>query len=131
LLAYQYQDVNVAEVLNTNTVYYRLKMVDQDGSFEYSAVKAVYFGETEEVEVTLYPVPFNNELSMFIASPIATTTQVEVLNLMGTVCARTSFDIKAGGDAINLNDVAKLPSGVYLVRVNINNEWVVRKVVKH
>lgn len=131
LLAYQYQDVNVAEVLNTNTVYYRLKMVDQDGSFEYSAVKAVYFGETEEVEVTLYPVPFSNELSMFIASPIATTTQVEVLNLMGTVCARTSFDIKAGGDAINLNDMAKLPSGVYLVRVNINNEWVVRKVVKH
>ncbi len=130
MLNYQFNDKNVAEVLNTNTVFYRLKMVDQDGSFEYSAVKTVYFGKDAETDVTLYPVPFNNEISIFIASNDALKGNIEVLNLMGTVCYKTSYTVKAGGENISLTELAKLSAGVYLVRVQINNEWVVRKVIK-
>lgn len=130
MLAYQYADINVAEVLNTNVVYYRLKMVDIDGTFEYSSVKAVYFGKESEMDVTLYPVPFNNEISIFIAANEAVKGEIEVLNLMGTVCFKTNYSVKAGGESISLTELAKLPAGVYLVRVQTNNEWVVRKVIK-
>jgi hypothetical protein len=130
MISYQYKDANVAEVLNTNTVFYRLKMVDIDGTFEYSQVRTVYFGNESETDVTLYPVPFSNDISIFISTAEAGKGNIEVVNVMGSVCYKTSYSIKAGGDKVSLNELSNLPAGVYMVRVQVNNEWVVRKVIK-
>ena len=131
MISYQYKDANVAEGLNTNTVFYRLKMVDIDGTFEYSQVRTVYFGNESETDVTLYPVPFSNDISIFISTAEAGKGNIEVVNVMGSVCYKTSYSIKAGGDKVSLNELSNLPAGVYMVRVQVNNEWVVRKVIKH
>ena len=127
---YRYSDVNVAEILNANTVFYRLKMVDLDGTYEYSQVKTVYFGKEADPSITVYPVPFNNELSIFIAANQDSEGAIEVLNIMGKVCYQSNYQVKAGGDKVSLQELASLPAGVYLVRVQMNNEWVVRKVMK-
>jgi hypothetical protein len=130
MISYQYKDANVAEVLNTNTVFYRLKMVDLDGTFEYSQVRTVRFGDDTETDITVFPVPFNNEISIFIAASEARKGNIEVVNVMGSVCYKSSYTIKAGGDKVSLTELSNLPAGVYMVRIQMNNEWVVRKVIK-
>jgi hypothetical protein len=60
----------------TGTTYYRLKMVDLDGSFEYSPVRAVYY--LNEKNLSVFPNPassdgINVEVPEFISGPVTLT----------------------------------------------------------
>ena len=44
--------------------YYRLKMVNSDGSFHYSAIKSIYLEEKYLNAINVFPNPFHNEISI-------------------------------------------------------------------
>ena len=87
--------------------YYRLKMVDNDGSFAYSRVRSLSFDGNAS---SIYPNPASDFL-MFNASLSKTVKSVEIINANGnTVHKGTS--VPASG--IN---VSQLPEGLYLIKI--------------
>ncbi len=94
----------------TGINYYRLKMVDQDGSFAYSRVEKVTFpgGAT----LVLYPNPVSERLFM---RPIAAagTGKAEIYTVAGRRV--WSGDMPALQEGL---DISGLPGGLYLVRVS-------------
>lgn len=102
--------------------YYRLRQIDNDGSFTYSNVRKVNFGQIEEVKV--YPNPVQNRL-LIEARDI---TKISVYNVLGQeVTAQVQY--RNGTYEIN---TSTLPSGSYTIHlsdgVSLSNHKI---IVKH
>ena len=102
---YQFVDASPAVVS-----YYRLKMTDIDGSFNYSSVKKVGSASAQAVTVTCYP------------NPVVDYVNIKVNSLKNVPYMVTTLDGKvmqsgiiSGGQA-SLN-VAGAPTGMMVVRV--------------
>ncbi|MBO9611678.1 MAG: T9SS type A sorting domain-containing protein [Dyadobacter sp.] len=93
--------------------YYRLKMIDLDGSFAYSQIAAVKQGEV--VRMRVYPNPASTVLQVETVAANRLTGNAELLNAQGTVVARRKL---TNGEA-DL-PVGDLPKGIYLLRVQDN-----------
>ncbi|WP_123985228.1 T9SS type A sorting domain-containing protein [Taibaiella soli] len=101
---YDFTDINTANGAN----YYRLKQVDNDGSFQYSKVVKVNIGkETAAATVNFYPNPAKDVLN------IATTgdVMVAIFNMNGVNVA--TQEVNGNGQIT----VSNLPEGMYICRV--------------
>jgi hypothetical protein len=98
------------------TYSYRLKQIDRDGKFHYSAVVAANVGKTPNAMMLgqNHPNPFNPETSIEFAIPATGPVTFKVYNLLGQeIATLVNGNIKAGV----LNHVSfkgiNLPSGMY------------------
>ncbi len=102
--------------------YYRLKMVDVDGTFGFSEIASVNL-PTRSREVSLYPSPASEKLTISAGGPVES---YEIVNALGQVVGKGTL---TGG--LNRQITVKhLPPGIYHVRVRMEDGgWVARKVV--
>lgn len=89
--------------------YYRLKMVDADGSFAYSVIRSLRIERNGEATI-IFPVPAYTTLQISVAD-WQDVSGVELLNTSGTAVYRSG---KVPAAEI---DVARLPGGVYVLRL--------------
>ncbi|SDF65737.1 Por secretion system C-terminal sorting domain-containing protein, partial [Dyadobacter soli] len=87
---------------------YRLKMVDADSSFAFSAIRSVRF--ESKLESSIYPNPVSNELTLKVTS-WKQVKAIRIDNLAG-LQVYSSGPVEAGKV-----DVSKLDSGVYVLRI--------------
>lgn len=102
---YRYRDN--APLPNTY-FYYRLKMVDQDGTFEYSKVQSARW--TLEGTLTVFPNPARSNLTFTCAEPI---TAFRLLNSSGkTVLSQSATE----SSHINL-PLSNVAAGLYFLQI--------------
>ena len=106
---------------------YRLKLVDNDGSYEYSDTLKVSFvtGISQQKESIPkrfrvsqnYPNPFNPSTSIKVDLPKSSDIELIIFNALGNVVyAKNYGDRPAGSFVINFN-ASHLSSGVYYYTV--------------
>jgi len=96
--------------------YYRLRMVDLDGTATYSRVISVEVSGPRS-GLSLYPNPVRDLLTLTAGGVYAgKATKVQVMDVTGRVI-RTFERYWGGGVTITL-DVSGLPAGVYYLRLN-------------
>jgi hypothetical protein len=109
--------------------YYRLKMVDLDGSFNYSDVRPILF-ETEGKEFTIFPNPFFNQFS--IQSYDEGNLRMVLVDLLGRIVHEKELGYSSGtGEVFNINlENDGLSPGVYSLQ--IHNKHVIKsfRIVK-
>lgn len=105
---YQYLDEQPLKGDN----YYRLKQIDFDNTFDYSATITTYFGKEK---ITLYPNPVAANANLQLQAPIGHT--YEIINPLGQV-VKTGFQI-ASNTTISTQ---ALPKGNYTLRIRNANE---------
>jgi hypothetical protein len=116
--SYSFDDNQVPKTLGTQPkvgasqapVYYRLKLVDRDGTFSYSPVRPVSFTQSLSHSITLFPNPAHGAATLTGALPGAVVTVDDALGR-----PVTSATADAAGTA-RLTLPAGLPAGVYVVR---------------
>lgn len=96
-----YQFIDAAVQKGTN--YYRLKIIDNDGSFEYSPVVSVKANETAR-PISVYPNPVKHKLTVISS----TKTNVQLTDASGKVVRL--LQLNAGN---NTFDVSGLGNGLY------------------
>ncbi|MBO2011873.1 T9SS type A sorting domain-containing protein [Hymenobacter negativus] len=97
--------------------YYRLRMVDRDGTYSYSPVATVRFGKASgPASITLYPNPSTGS-SFHIASQNVPTgpAAVRLFDLQGRLVSQYSVDFTQPDVAIKPNQA--LAAGMYVVTV--------------
>ncbi len=104
---YQYLD------LNGGTAFYRIRQVDNDGRFVYTAVKRTDCKKTQ-YDVALYPVPAKDNLSVVIRADNASRTELQIMDMLGKTLQRVPAQINRGNNNFNLN-VSDLPAGQYML----------------
>ncbi len=110
MVTYRFDDMQAT--LGTN--YYRLKMIDLDGTYAFSVIRKLA-GETDVALVTVYPNPVSNEL--FIVSKSGQAIgKVELINQAGKVL------LTKNGSSLGVPiNVKSLPAGIYLVKITLGN----------
>ena len=106
---YSFVDHNIFD-----KAYYRLKMVDFDGSYKYSVVVEVELNYLNDFELTQnYPNPFNP--ATLINYRIAYTSFVELIvyDILGNTVSRVVDEIKPAGTYEAIFDASSLSSSVY------------------
>jgi len=124
---YHYSDLvtNIQPLL-----YYRLKMVDLDGAFTYSATKVLKVRESgNEIKVLTYPNPVVSDLH--ITLPLVWQQQriyVQISNREGQVIFNREISRASQTESIS---IAQLPKGLYLVRLSDGKEDSFHKIIKY
>lgn len=102
---YQYADINKT----LSTQFYRLKMVDNDGTFKYSSVVAVNAKPT--ISLALYPNPVTNTIILSHPKAIAGAA-VKVTSIDGKILSTQNVQTGATQTSI---DATRLVKGNYVV----------------
>lgn len=111
--AYQFTDV---ESNKTGVRYYRLKIINNDGSFFYSEVKAVIF--TDELTWQVYPNPSQGNFNLVYQKNNGETIAVKVYDINGRVVKQVQF-VANGFIQKSVIDLAspQWASGLYFAEV--------------
>ena len=127
---YRFQD----RVSAQGTVYYRLKQVDFDGSFEYSDIKAVKGNNTQKalaLSITgIYPNPFIGQLRMQVSSADDQAITLQLRSISGNLHQQKRLSGARTENEVTWSGLANLPSGTYILTAQTNNNRVVKRIVK-
>lgn len=129
IVSYSLTDANV--FADSKFAYYRLKQVDFDGKFEYSDIIKVTNSNVSFDDVNAYPNPFANELNVSFNSAKNTNASLEITNIQGKVITVKNTNVQIGLNLITLSELNDLSAGIYFVRLSVNGETQVMKLVKN
>jgi uncharacterized delta-60 repeat protein/uncharacterized repeat protein (TIGR01451 family) len=107
---YTFTDNTPAKTIN----YYRLKMLDKDGKFEYSAVRTV--NNSSSFYVSIYPNPVTEKLIVQTDSDKETAIQLQVIGMDGKLMLQKQTKIHAGQN-VQTVDVSAMQAGSYLLKI--------------
>ncbi len=113
------------------TYRYRLKQIDNDGSYEYTEAIELTIGTIPEKFVLEqnYPNPFNPSTIINFSIPVASTLQLEVYNMLGEKVG-TLFSGTLEPGRYSYNFIAKgFPSGVYFYKLSADKFISFRKML--
>ncbi len=109
---YFFTDYQPAKGLN----YYRLKQVDLDGKFIYTAARLVRFDQIDEGKVKYYPNPTNGILNIELTKEMQAEMKIiNISNAAGILVKQ--FRVAANTEAVVLVNMNKFPKGVYFIQV--------------
>jgi hypothetical protein len=86
--------------------YYRIKMIDKDGSISYSSIRKA---EIKFSNILVYPNPFGNYLNIVMSD--LNPVKLRLIDLSGRQLLQQSF---SGATTIHINNITK---GVYLLQI--------------
>jgi len=97
------------------TVYYRLQMLDKDGSAIYSKVVTVNTGGS--MSFNIYPNPVRDNLSVKVEAIENENITLQVVDLQGKVVLQKAAALQAGSNSFSVN-AGNLTRGFYILIVN-------------
>ena len=103
--------------------YYRLKQIDSDGRFSFSAVKAIVWNSNQQL--TLYPNPAHGRVNVAMANATGNVSYT-ILDMQGKRLS-TGFAPVTNGAAVL--DIRTLAPGAYMVQMNNGKLTMTTKLV--
>ncbi len=125
--AYSFTDETIKEA---GTYYYRLKQVDNDGSFESSEVIETMVELPQDYSLEQnFPNPFNPSTNISFTIPEKTEVKLAVFNLLGELVTEiVSGNLEAGYYNYSF-DATGLTSGIYLYKLETASFSQTRKMI--
>lgn len=109
-------------------LYYRLKLIDLDGTSKYSEVKAVRVAKAENTTLITYPNPAVSEVKVTLpASWQGKKVTIEIYDGEGRMIKQKRNDQSGQTE---LFDVRSLQPGLYVVKASSDTETAVQKFTK-
>jgi hypothetical protein len=110
---------------NAGTNYYRLKMIDIDGTYKYSKIVEVTFGNKENIaNFQIYPNPNNGSFIIKANGLGDQILPIKIFDNLGRVIHQ--IDIKEGTNSVSLKN---LISGMYYLNIENATDSEVYKIV--
>ena len=108
--------------------YYRLKQIDNDGTFKYSDVLEIEVVLTEFELKQNYPNPFNPETRIDYTLPEKQLVSLRIYNSLGESVRELVNEVKEAGSYSVTFNASKLSSGIYIYRIQTENFTVNKKM---
>ena len=100
---------------NAPVIYYRLRMVDEDGRSKYSQV--VVLKANNHYAIGISPNPFTNKINIDYESKSSSALEVTILDLNGKTLRTNSYTLVTGLNHLTINNTEPLASGVYFLKL--------------
>jgi hypothetical protein len=119
-VVYSLTDYKVVDQTPSSTIYYRLRMIDRDGSASYSDVVTVNLEKAEDASgVSIYPNPFNSAFAVSMSAAQAGKVTCTVFDISGKIMNVFVQDVSQGMNQIHV-DASSLNTGMYFISVELN-----------
>ena len=124
---YSFTDTDINQ---SGTYYYRLKQIDNDGTYEYFDVITVEAGLLNNFYLAQnYPNPFNPETRIEFTLPEKQLVSLRIYNMLGELVEELINEEKEAGSHSIIFDGSKLPSGVYNYRLKTSTFTANKKMI--
>lgn len=107
------------------TNYYRLKMVNTDGSYAYSPIVSVYY--KGDVSFSIYPNPTRDKVFIYAPGLSNVAVRAQLMDITGRVLESRSLEYQ--NDVYELS-LEHLPAATYFLRLTMGEVTLVEKIVK-
>ncbi|MDP1726631.1 MAG: DUF2341 domain-containing protein [Bacteroidota bacterium] len=124
----QYSTVDKNAFSETQTIYYRLKIIDRDGTSEYSS--AIGVGISANEELTISPNPLLTNLNIHFGNTEKQTARIEVYDIIGNLLIVSPELIIEPYMIFEYSAMSQLNPGIYSISIFSNNQWVHKKIIK-
>ncbi|MES2763411.1 MAG: T9SS type A sorting domain-containing protein [Bacteroidota bacterium] len=115
---YNYLDFNPFNPIT----YYRLKMIDLDYTYEYSAVISVENKTSKQETFIVYPNPASGELYVKLVVPGEKEAMLEIKDIFGRSVYQQKIDLTQAIDNTYIN-INNFSSGTYIVNITAGNSF--------
>ena len=124
---YVFKDNNIS---GSGKLQYRLKQIDNDGSFEYSDVVEVNIASPENYALEQnYPNPFNPSTLIKFSLLEPGLVKLKIYNLLGQdVVTLVNKYMNEGTHEVNL-DMTRYPSGIYIYKLDASGFSDTKKMI--
>ena len=121
---HSYQFIDESPLSGWN--YYRLRLPQEDFSLQYSAVRALYFGESGH-HIAVYPSPVQNQISIDFAEILTEDTEVRVYDVLGIEIGY--YQLTKGSKHYQL-DLGHYAAGTYALSIGTGEMSKTVKIIK-
>jgi len=130
VLSYQLLDNQPSQYSHLNTLYYRLKQTDFDGSYSYSNIVAVNFDDASASGFNIYPNPTTGDnINISLSGKMNSEVLIIVRDVLGKELYAKGFIMNDETMTIKLSDGFSLAAGVYTITASTNDHLVSKKIV--
>ncbi len=109
--------------------YYRLKQVDIDNRYKYSAVVTIKLDGKLEKSINIFPNPVSDKINFRISSDISAKGFINITDALGQSIYRRNESFVRGDNVFALNSLKNLPKGVYTLQVVFDKEILFTKFI--
>lgn len=128
--AYNFTDLMGVTFANGPALFYRIKIVDKDGRYEYSPIVIVKLDKELVTAVDAYPNPFRNQATLRINVTVAQDAAIMVAGLDGKTIQQQKLKLQPGTNLVSLDKTSQLAHGIYVATVIIDGRQYRVKLVK-
>ncbi len=122
-----------SDPLNTTSkiVYYRLKMLDKDGKYNYSKIIAIKLnGAISTESFSVFPNPFVTDFKVKMSSQEDIIASFRVISFDGKEVLTRKVSVQKGENIIVLKDFGTMPVGSYILEVTTPTDKFIHKIMK-
>ncbi|GGG54526.1 T9SS type A sorting domain-containing protein [Bizionia arctica] len=83
----------------------------------------------EFANISMYPVPANNNITVNLNSQVSGTVSYEIVSLMGQSLNKKSLDAYSGKSEIKM-DISNLADGTYFMKITMNGSTTTKQFIK-
>ncbi len=124
--AYTFADKN----LNAGSYSYRLKQVDNDGSYKYINLSESFTIEPGDYSLSQnYPNPFNPTTVIKYSVPEKNQVTIKIYNVLGSQVATLVNEVKPAGNYEVSFNASELSSGVYYYTISAGKFTSTKKMI--
>ena len=124
----QYYSFTDPNPLSGNSSY-RLKSIDNDGSFKFSNVLSVSRSAAMKFQLSQnFPNPFNPTTTIAFNLPVQGLVDLKIYDVLGNVVTTLVNEEKAAGNYTVQFDAGKFSSGVYFYKLTIDGVSICKKM---
>ena len=115
--AYNFSDASIAN-LKVATVYYQLRMVDENGDYRLSNIAQVKLNNVIST-ISVYPNPTSDYLNVSLTETVEVESAISIMDANGKAVALT-MPSNINGSSIQF-DIRQLENGIYFINI-LNND---------
>jgi len=129
-IAVNYQSKDDLTFYADNSAFYRLKMVDIDGKFAYSAIVLLKTNGTVVSRLNIWPNPFMSQLNVNYVAEKDGAVQIKMSSADGKTVIQSNTIVKKGQNVFAINQAQSLPKGTYVLNILSDSKTETVKIIK-
>jgi uncharacterized repeat protein (TIGR01451 family) len=114
--------------INSDVIYYRLKVIGKAGEIKYSSILAIRLKATK-TPVSIMPNPANDYVSIRFYTEKQGEVTIRLVDNAGKTILLQKQKVSKGNNIAQLNELNKYNTGVYALQVLVNDEIVTQKLI--